>query len=221
MGDSCGAGGADEWAGAATPLFVGTGRGATGDCAEGSVCIATAGGGTACGPGACGICIGEVVTCPGGGYFYGRWFQCHLKRGHGSVDLRHAIEQSCNVYFYTLGTMLKIDQIHKWATRLGLGVRSGIDLPHEVEGIVPSTEWKRSRYNERWYPGETISVAIGQGQLSVTPVSMALMMATVANGGTLHKPQLLKAVDEGQGWKPVAPEPWWTASRSMTTTTGA
>jgi penicillin-binding protein 2 len=147
------------------------------------------------------------VNCAGGGNFYGRWFQCHLKRGHGSVDLRQAIEQSCNVYFYTLGTMLKIDQIHKWATRLGLGIKSEIDLPHEIEGIVPSTEWKRQKYNEKWYPGETVSVAIGQGQLSVTPISMALMISTVANGGTLFKPQLLKAADEGQGWEPVGPAP--------------
>ena len=150
------------------------------------------------------------VHCSGGAYFYGRYFQCHLKRGHGTVDLRHAIEQSCNVYFYTLGSMLSIDQIHRWATRLGLGVKSDIDLPHEIEGLVPSTEWKRKRYNEKWYPGETISVSIGQGQVSVTPISLALMMSTVANGGTLFKPQLLKAVDEGKGkgWQPVpAPHP--------------
>jgi penicillin-binding protein 2 len=149
------------------------------------------------------------VNCGGGAVFYGRYFQCHLKRGHGSVDMRHAIEQSCNVYFYTLGSMLSIDQIHKWATRLGLGVKSDVDLPHEIEGIMPSSEWKRRRFNEKWYPGETISVAIGQGYVSVTPISLGLMMATVANGGTLFKPQLLKAVDEGrgQGWKPVPPTP--------------
>jgi penicillin-binding protein 2 len=149
------------------------------------------------------------VNCAGGGYFYGRWFQCHKKEGHGTVNLRQAIERSCNTYFYTLGTMLKIDQIHKWATRLGLGIRSDIDLPHEIEGIVPSTAWKQKRFNEKWYPGETVSVAIGQGQLSVTPISMALMMATVANGGTLYKPQLLRAVDEGdgKGWQSVAPAP--------------
>ncbi|MBI2222682.1 MAG: penicillin-binding protein 2 [Acidobacteria bacterium] len=153
-----------------------------------------------------GIVTPEFKThCSGGAYFYGRYFQCHLKRGHGTVDMRHAIEQSCNVYFYTLGSLLNIDQIHKWATRLGLGVKSEVDLPHEIEGLMPSTEWKRKRYNEKWYPGETISVAIGQGQVSVTPISLALMMATVANGGTLFKPQLLKAVDEGQGWKPLPP----------------
>lgn len=161
------------------------------------------------------------VNCGGGATFYGRYFQCWRKDGHGSVDMRRAIEQSCNVYFYTLGSMLSIDQIHKWATRLGLGVKSGIDLPHEIEGIMPSTEWKRTRYRERWYPGETISVAIGQGQVSVTPISMALMMATVANGGTLFKPQLLKAIDDGHGWKPVRVEPpkLQTTFRPQTTAT--
>ncbi len=74
--------------------------------------------------------------------FYGRYFQCHLKGGHGSVDMRHAIEKSCNVYFYTLGKMLEVDKIHKWASLLGLGERSGIDLPGELKGLVPSTEWK-------------------------------------------------------------------------------
>src|SRR4029079_12565309 len=82
------------------------------------------------------------VHCSGGAYFYGRYFQCHLKGGHGTVDMRHAIEKSCNVYFYTLGNMLGVDRIAKWANRLGLGVKSGIDLPNEIEGIIPSTAWK-------------------------------------------------------------------------------
>jgi penicillin-binding protein 2 len=147
------------------------------------------------------------ANCSGGATFYGRYFRCHLKGGHGSVDMRHAIEKSCNVYFYTLGNMLGVDRMHKWATRLGLGVESGIDLPNEVEGLMPSTEWKRRRHNEKWYAGETISVAIGQGQVSVTPISLAVMMATVANGGTRFAPRLVKAYDDGQGWKEMAPPP--------------
>ena len=147
------------------------------------------------------------VRCGGGATFYGRYFRCHLKGGHGSLDMRHAIEKSCNVYFYTLGNMLGVDRMHKWATRLGLGVKSGIDLPNEVEGLMPSTEWKRRRHNERWYAGETISVAIGQGQVSVTPISQAVMMATVANGGTRFAPRLVKAYDDGQGWKDLPPPP--------------
>ena len=145
------------------------------------------------------------VSCGGSATFYGRPFQCWKKGGHGSMDLRHAMEQSCNVYFYTLGNMTGVDKIHKWATLLGLGEKTGIDLPNEIEGLVPSTEWKRRRYNEKWYAGETISVAIGQGQVSITPMSLAVMMSTVANGGTRFVPQLLKAVDEGNGWKPVQP----------------
>jgi penicillin-binding protein 2 len=145
------------------------------------------------------------VTCPGGANFYGRWFGCHLKGGHGSIDLRHAIEKSCNVYFYTLGNMVGVDRIHKWAVNLGLAGRSGIDLPNEQDSIVPSTEWKKQRTGERWYPGETISVAIGQGQNSVTPMGLAVMMSTLANGGVRHVPRLVKAVDAGNGWNEVPP----------------
>ena len=148
------------------------------------------------------------VHCSGGAVFYGRYFKCHLKGGHGTVDMRHAIEKSCNVYFYTLGNMLGVDRIHKWATRLGLGVRSGIDLPNEVQGIMPSTAWKKARTGEKWYAGETISVAIGQGQVSVTPLSLAVMMATVANGGTRYVPHTVRATEERNGWTPVpAPAP--------------
>jgi penicillin-binding protein 2 len=147
------------------------------------------------------------VFCPGHATFFGRAFKCWKAGGHGTVDLRHAIEQSCNVYFYTVGNMVGIDKIHKWATLLGLGEKSGIDLPSEVQGLVPSPEWKKARFNEKWYAGETISVSIGQGQVSLTPVSMAVYMATIANGGTRVTPHLLRAVDEGAGWKPAPPPP--------------
>jgi len=143
------------------------------------------------------------ITCSGGANFFGRYYKCHLKGGHGSVDMRHALEKSCNVYFYTLGNMLGVDKIHKWAEKLGLAGKTGIDLPNEQESLVPSTAWKLKRYGERWYPGETISVAIGQGQVSVTPASLALMISTVANGGTRVTPHVIKAVDDGDGWKPV------------------
>jgi penicillin-binding protein 2 len=146
------------------------------------------------------------VFCQGHANFYGRDFKCWKKGGHGSVDLRHAIEQSCDVYFYTVGNMLGVDRINKWATALGLGVKSGIDLPNEVQGLVPSTEWKREKMREKWYAGETISVAIGQGQVSLTPVSLAVYAAALGNGGLRVTPHLLKAVDEGNGWKP-APTP--------------
>jgi penicillin-binding protein 2 len=147
------------------------------------------------------------VSCSGGATFYGRPFKCWKKGGHGSISLRQAIEQSCDVYFYTVGNMVGVDKINKWATAIGLGVKSGIDLPNEVEGLVPSTQWKREKMHEKWYAGETISVAIGQGAVSVTPVSMAVYMASLANGGTRVTPHLLKAVDDGNGWKPRPPPP--------------
>jgi penicillin-binding protein 2 len=146
------------------------------------------------------------VYCPGHGVFYGRSFACSLPngRGHGVMDLRHAIEHSCNVYFYTVGNMVGIDKIHKWATQLGLGEKTGIDLPNEVQGLVPSPEWKRAntKNHEKWYAGETISVSIGQGAVALTPISEAVYIAALANGGTRVTPHLLRAVDEGGGWKP-------------------
>lgn len=149
------------------------------------------------------------VFCGGGQNFYGRYFRCHKEGGHGSMNLAHAIEQSCDVYFYTVGNMLGVDRIHKWATLFGLGVKSGIDLPNELQGLVPSTEWKAKNTREKkWYAGETISVSIGQGQVSVTPISLAVYTATLANGGTRVTPHLVKAIDTGSGLKPVpAPAP--------------
>jgi len=144
------------------------------------------------------------VHCGGGQSFYGRYFKCWKPGGHGSVDLRHAIEQSCDVFFYTVGNMLGVDRIHKWATLFGLGVKSNIDLPNELQGLVPSTEWKAKNTKEKkWYAGETISVSIGQGQVSVTPVSLAVYTATLANSGKRVTPHLVKALDDGQGLKPV------------------
>ncbi len=143
------------------------------------------------------------IYCGGGANFFGRYFRCHLARGHGAVNLRTAIEKSCNVYFYTVGNMLGVDRIYKWAERLGLAGKTGIDLPSEQDSLVPNTEWKLQRTGERWYPGETISVAIGQGQVSVTPASLAVMMASVANGGRRVTPHVLKALDDGEGWTSV------------------
>ena len=122
------------------------------------------------------------VNCAGSATFYGRPFLCwSLKargHGHGTLDMEHGLEHSCNVYFYTLGNLVGIDKISKWAKLLGLGEKSGIDLPNEVQGIIPSPEWKKATTGEKWYSGETISVSIGQGQVSVTPVSMAVYIST-------------------------------------------
>jgi penicillin-binding protein 2 len=143
------------------------------------------------------------VYCPGHKTFYGRTWQCWKKGGHGTVNLRHAIEQSCNVYFYTVGEMMKIDTIHAYARKLGLVGKTGIDLPGEIDSLVPSTEWSQRERKQPWYPGETISVSIGQGAVSVTPLALATMMATVANGGTLVTPHVVRAVDDNGKWKPV------------------
>lgn len=148
-----------------------------------------------------------TVYCAGHANFYGRDFKCWKRGGHGAVNLARAIEQSCDVYFYTVGNQLGVDKINKWATALGLGVKSGIDLPNEKQGLIPSTEWKRERMKEKWYAGETISVSIGQGQVSVTPISLAVYAATLANGKFRVTPHLMKAVDEGDGWKPVPTPP--------------
>jgi penicillin-binding protein 2 len=140
------------------------------------------------------------VTCTGSKEFYGHVFHCDKKEGHGTLDLRHAIEQSCDVYFYTVANLMKIDTIHRYAELLGLVGKTGIDLPGENESLVPSTEWKMRTAHEKWYPGETISVGIGQGQVSVTPIALARMITAVANGGALVTPHVVKAVDLGQGW---------------------
>ena len=145
------------------------------------------------------------IFCGGGATFYGRFFKCHRPAATARCRCATRSRSRATCYFYTVGNMLGVDRIHKWATALGLGEKSGIDLPHESQGLVPSTAWKKQRTGEKWYAGETISVAIGQGQVSVTPMSLAVMMATVANGGTRIMPHLVRAVDEGKGWEPVPP----------------
>lgn len=140
------------------------------------------------------------IFCAGGGTFYGRFFQC--LGHHGWMDVRHALEKSCNTFFYTVGNQLGVDRIHDWSEKLGLATKSGVDLPNEIESIIPSTAWKQQRTGERWYPGETISVAIGQGQVSVTPMSMAVMMASVARGQRVT-PRLVKATSNGGTWEQV------------------
>ena len=146
----------------------------------------------------------DEIVCRGGGVFYGRFFACHST--HGSVDMARALAQSCNTYFYRLGQALGVDLIHKWATALGLGRMSGIDLPHELQGLIPSRAWKRAMRGERWYAGETISVAIGQGQVSVTPLSMAVMMAAVANDGRVPTPRVLRPAPPGRAGRRAVEE---------------
>jgi penicillin-binding protein 2 len=135
-----------------------------------------------------------TVNCPGYANFYGRTFHCD--HAHGLVDLHKGIVASCDVYFYNVGKLLGIDRISHYATGLGLGRRTGIDLPSEEPGLIPSEDWVERVYHHKWYPGSTISVSIGQGAVMVTPVQLARMIAAVASGGTLIRPHLLKNANE-------------------------
>ena len=129
--------------------------------------------------------------CPGYAYIYGRKFLCHQEGGHGTVAMVEAIKRSCNVYFYHLGKDMGIEIISEWAHKLGFGQKTGIDLMHEEAGTVPDEAWKRRTRNEPWYPGETISVSIGQGALEVTPLQMAVFASLIGNGGTQYRPHML------------------------------
>jgi penicillin-binding protein 2 len=134
--------------------------------------------------------------CPGYATFYGRTFKCWVfgkGPGHGEVDLHKAIVQSCDVYFYNVGKLLGIDRISYYANGLGLGHRTGIDLPSEEPGLVPSEDWTERVFHRKWYAGETISVAIGQGAITTTPIQLARMIVAVASGGALVQPHLLKS----------------------------
>jgi penicillin-binding protein 2 len=131
-----------------------------------------------------------TTYCPGTATFYGHLYHCD--HAHGEIDLHRAIVASCDVYFYNVGKMLGIDRIDQYATGLGLGSRTGIDLPGEEPGLIPSEEWSERVNHHKWYPGSTISVAIGQGPITATPVQLARMITAVATGGTLIPPHLLK-----------------------------
>src|SRR5271163_229116 len=131
------------------------------------------------------------VHCPGGASFYGRYFKCWQKGGHGEVEISKAIYVSCDVFFYTLAEKLGIDKIAYWAQRLGLGSKTGIDLPAEVSGTMPSSEWKAKNYHQKWYAGETISVGIGQGAIAATPVQMMRAIAGITSGGVLRRPHVV------------------------------
>ncbi len=134
------------------------------------------------------------VTCAGGIPFGKHFFRCWKKGGHGPVNLHKAIVESCDVFFYQVGRRLGVDGIAEYAHRLGLGLPTGIALPHEQIGTIPDTEWKRRRFSQPWFEGETLSVAIGQGYVTVTPLQMANLAATLANGGTRRRPFYVKRV---------------------------
>jgi penicillin-binding protein 2 len=134
-----------------------------------------------------------TLQCPGFVNIYGHtyhdwvWSRGH---GHGTVDFHRAIVHSCDVYFYTLGKLLGIEKISYFAHRLGLGARTGIDLPGEDSGVVPSPSWVRRVFKRQWYAGETISVAIGQGAVAVTPLQIAYAISGIVSGGDFRRPHL-------------------------------
>jgi len=132
--------------------------------------------------------------CPGFLNIYGKTFLCHKKEGHGTVNMIQALAQSCNVYFYNVGVRLEIDRISRYANLLGLNAPTGIDLPYEASGLVPSPAWKQRTQKIQWFPGETVSVSIGQGGVTVTAIQMARLVAAIGNGGRLVQPHLIKTL---------------------------
>ncbi len=133
-------------------------------------------------------------TCGGGLRFGNRFFQCWNKGGHGSIELIRAITQSCDVFFYNVGLKVGVDELYRHAHLLGLGEKTGIDIPSEQTGLIPSAEWKLKRFKQPWIESETLSIAIGQGYDTVTPLQNARMIATIANGGHPLVPHLAKEI---------------------------
>src|SRR5262249_10449936 len=145
-----------------------------------------------------GIAQNLHVNCAGGGTFYGRYFKCWVvaeHRVHGPVDLPKAIYQSCDVFFYTLAERLGIEKIARWASAFGIGKKTGIDLPNEAAGIMPSEEWKMRTFRQKWYAGEVISVGIGQGAITVSPIQLARAIGGIAMGGALFRPHVVNPSD--------------------------
>jgi penicillin-binding protein 2 len=145
-----------------------------------------------------GIAQDMHVNCGGGATFYGRYFKCWVvaeHRVHGPVDISKAIYQSCDVFFYTLAEKLGIDRIAKYATMFGLGQKTGIDLPQEVSGVMPSEEWKIRNFKQKWFAGETISVGIGQGAVAVTPIQMARAIGAISSGGLVVRPHVVNPTE--------------------------
>ena len=157
-----------------------------------------------------GIAQDMKVNCTGGAEFYGRYFKCWVvaeHRVHGITDISKAIYQSCDVFFYTLAQKLGIETIAKYATAFGLGQKTGIDLPQEVSGIMPSEEWKIRNYKQKWFAGETISVGIGQGAVAATPIQMARAIGAIASGGRLVRPHVANPSDLPPGVIPASNVP--------------
>jgi penicillin-binding protein 2 len=139
---------------------------------------------------------GTSFFCSGSGVFFGRRFRCYNKNGHGDVTVANALKVSCDIFFFNVGARLGVDKIAEYAHKLSFGELSKIDLDGEKPGLVPSTQWANVKQHRKWYPSETISVAIGQGPLIVTPLQVANMMAAISNGGTVYRPHVVKMIEK-------------------------
>jgi penicillin-binding protein 2 len=137
--------------------------------------------------------------CSGALHFGNRRYGCWKRSGHGTVNFQRALVESCDVYFYSVGQKLGVDNIAKYAQSLGLGKKTGLELEHEKGGLIPTRAWKQQRFKQKWQDGETLSVAIGQGYVSTTPLQVCRMTAAVVNGGTLYRPQMVHRITAPDG----------------------
>lgn len=140
-----------------------------------------------------------VFYCPGFYTFGNRRYHCWKHSGHGAVNLKRAISESCDVYFYQVGQRVGVNKLAEFANKFGLGHQSGIEMEHEKSGLAPTKEWKENKYGKKWQEGETLSVAIGQGFNLVTPLQVCLMTATIANGGKQLLPQVIEKITDPDG----------------------
>jgi penicillin-binding protein 2 len=175
-----------------------------------------------------GIAQNLKINCAGGWGPYG--FFHHCDEHHGAVDIHNAIPFSCDTFYYMLGDKLGIDRISKYAASFGFGQKTGIDLPGELAGLMPSAQWKLKNYHARWYPDETLDVSIGQGAVEATPIQLARIIGGIASGGHMVRPHVVfpdqlpadfhKAITEsfpgsGEASIPIDPENWVTITDGM------
>ncbi|HEY0894592.1 MAG TPA: penicillin-binding protein 2 [Cellvibrio sp.] len=146
-----------------------------------------------------------VFTLPGSSRLYRDWVLARTGGGHGRVDLKAAISQSCDTYFWDLGNRMGIDNISSFGGHFGLGDLTGIDIPSERKGLWPSRKWKREARREAWYPGDTVNISIGQGMVLATPMQLAVMTSTIANRGIRYRPQFIQKIGD-QVHEPIVDE---------------
>jgi len=161
----------------------------------------------------------KKILCEGEIEYGDRIFRCHIRKpGHGPLDLKNALAQSCDIYFWIAGRdYLGVDRITNYAQEFGFGKSAEIDLPSQTEGLVPTPQWKERRFHEKWLGGDTMNISIGQGNLLASPLQLADMVAMVVNSGTIYKPHLLKEVRDPSTNAVISiksPEPLFTSNIS-------